>query len=126
MLGSFRGSGILCLQVLLRIYRSLIEPYISFGLAAWGQAAASHLNKIFLLQKRALRLMYFSDSRTHAIPLFVSSGILPLNMLYFKHTATLMHDILTIVLLPKSLNSWADLGGGGGGGEGAAPPPFFP
>ena len=49
------------------IYRSLIEPYISYGLAAWGQATASHLNKILLLQKRALRLMYFSDSRTHAI-----------------------------------------------------------
>ena len=44
-------------STLLRIYRSLIEPYISYGLAAWGQAAASHLNKIFLLQKRALRLM---------------------------------------------------------------------
>ena len=71
-------------STLLRIYCSLIEPYISYGLAAWGQAPASHVNKIFLLQKRALCLMYFSDSRTHAIPLFVSSGILPLNMLYFN------------------------------------------
>ena len=90
MLGSFRGSGIF-----------LIEPYISYGLAAWGQAAASHLNKIFLLQKRALRLMYFSDCRTHAIPLFVSSGILPRNMLYFKHIATLMHDIFNHCTPPK-------------------------
>ena len=41
-------------STLLRIYGSLIEPYISYGLAAWGQAAASNLNKILLLQKRAL------------------------------------------------------------------------
>ena len=37
--------------------------------------------------------MYFSDSRAHAIPLFVRSGVLPLNMLYFKYSAILMHDI---------------------------------
>ena len=65
------------------------------------QVAASHLNKILLLQKRALRLMYFSDSRTHANPLFVSSGLLPLNMLYFKHIATLMHDIFSHCAPPK-------------------------
>ena len=74
-------------------YRSLIEPYISYGLTAWGQAASSNLNKILILQKGALRLMYFSDSRAHAIPLFVRSGVLPLNMLYFKYSAILMHDI---------------------------------
>ena len=37
--------------------------------------------------------MYFSDRRAHAIPLFVRSAVLPLNMLYFKYSATLMHDI---------------------------------
>ena len=80
-------------STLLKIYRSLIEPYISYGLIAWGQAANSSLNKILILQKRALRLMCSSDWRVHAIPLFVRSGVLPLNMLYFKYSATLMHDI---------------------------------
>ena len=37
--------------------------------------------------------MYFSDRRIHAIPLFVRFGVLPLNMLYFKYSAILMHDI---------------------------------
>ena len=37
--------------------------------------------------------MYFSDSRAHASPLLVRSGVLPLNMLYFKYPAILMHDI---------------------------------
>ena len=81
----------MCLPV--TSYRSLIEPYISYGLTAWGQATNSNLNKILILQKRALRLMYFSDSRAHAIPLFVRSSVLPLNMLYFKYSAILMHDI---------------------------------
>ena len=37
--------------------------------------------------------MYFSDSRAHAIPLFFRSGVVPLNMLYFKYSAILMYDI---------------------------------
>ena len=80
-------------STLLKIYLSLMEPHISYGLTSWGQAANSSLNKILILQKRALRLMYFSDRRAHAIPLFVRSGVLPLNMLYFKYSAILMHDI---------------------------------
>ena len=80
-------------STLLKLFRSLIEPYISYGLTAWGQATNSKLNKILILQKRALRLMYFSDRRAHAIPLFVRSSVLPLNMLYFKYSAILMHDI---------------------------------
>ena len=78
---------------LLKIYCSLIEPYISYGLVAWGQAANAHLNKIVILQKRVLRLMYFSDYTSHSAPLFVCSGILPIKMLYFKLVASLLHDI---------------------------------
>ena len=40
--------------------------------------------------------MYFSDRRAHAIPMFVRSAVLPLNMLYFKYSATLLHDISNI------------------------------
>ena len=49
------------LCTLLNIYRSLIFPYLSYGLAAWGQAAKTHLQKLLVLQKRVLRLMYFSE-----------------------------------------------------------------
>ena len=60
---------------LFNIYRSLIEPYLSYGLIAWGQAANIHLNKILILQKRALCLMYFADRKAHIAPLFVHSRI---------------------------------------------------
>ena len=32
---------------------------MSNGLAAWGQATKTHLQKVLVLQKRALRLVYF-------------------------------------------------------------------
>ena len=68
-------------------------PYLTFGLSAWGQAAQLHLNKLLLLQKRAIRFMNFSKPRTHVVPLFISSKILPINMLYFETMSTLMYDI---------------------------------
>ena len=64
------------LCTLLNIYRSLIFSYMSYGLAAWGQAAKTHLQKLLVLQKRVLRLMYFSEPRAHAVPLFITSNIL--------------------------------------------------
>ena len=81
------------LATLLNIYRSLIEPYISYGLIACGQAANIHLNKVLILQKRALRLMYFADSKAHSAPLFVHSRILPVTMLHYHLISSMMHDI---------------------------------
>ena len=77
----------------------------SYGLTAWGQTVNSGLNKTLILQKRALRLTYFSERRTHAIPLFVRSGVLPLNMLYFHIRPSLCTISPITGLLLKFLTS---------------------
>ena len=59
-----------------------------------GQAPQIHLNQIPVLQKRALRLIYFSPYRSSAIPPFVSFGCLPISLLYFKAVSILIHDVL--------------------------------
>ena len=51
------------------------------------------LRKILILQKRFLRLIFFCNTRSHAIPWFVSSNILLIEMLCFETVSTLMHDI---------------------------------
>ena len=84
------------LNTLLSIYNSLISPYISYGLIAWGQASKSHLEKILILKKRAVRLINFlTFLRTYAIPYFAHSNILPITMPFFKLSSTLMLDITT-------------------------------
>ena len=60
------------------IYHSLTKPCISWGLIAWGQASNAHLTKVVMLQKRVLRLMYFSDYTSHSAPLLACSRILPI------------------------------------------------
>ena len=66
-------------HTLLNIYRSLIAPYLSCGLIAWGQACKSYLHKLLKLQKRAIRFIYFSDHNQRAISLFSDASILPLH-----------------------------------------------
>ena len=80
-------------HTLINIYRSLVAPYLSYGLIVWGQARKSHLDKLLKLQKRALRFIYFADRNQHAIPLFSDAGILPLQFSYYEVTANLMYDI---------------------------------
>ena len=80
-------------SVLLNIYNSLIHPYLSYGLVVWGQTSKTNLEKILILQKRALRLIHFSSNSEHAIPLFLRSNFLPIDMLYYKSVGVLMHDI---------------------------------
>ena len=63
--------------ILLNIYKSLIHHYLTYGLAAWGQACKTYLNRILIIQKRALRLLYFADWQAHAIPLFPEANVLP-------------------------------------------------
>ena len=71
----------------------MILPYLIYGLPTWGQAAKTHLPKILVLLKRVLRLMYFSEPRAQAVLLFISSKILPLQMLYAEKVSSLMFDV---------------------------------
>ena len=79
-------------STLLEIYRSLIEPYISYGLIAWEQAANLILNKILILQKRALRVnVLFWQESSYAIPRQVWYFASKYAVLWYS--AILMHDI---------------------------------
>ncbi len=75
------------------ISRSLISPYLTYGMCVWGQASKFLLKKLLILQKQVLRLKYFTPRNEHAIPLFIKSTILPVTMICFQTIANLMHDI---------------------------------
>ena len=78
---------------LLKIYYSLIFPYIHYSIVTWGQAAETQMSKILLLQKRVLRFINGMKYRAHTIPLFIPANILPVIMMYLKSVAAQMHDL---------------------------------
>ena len=51
-------------HLLLNLYHALIAPYLNYGICAWGNCPQTYLNKILVLQKRALRLIYFLNPET--------------------------------------------------------------
>ena len=57
---------------------------MSYGLAAWGYAAKTHLQKLLVLQTCVLRLVYFSGPGAHAVTLFITSNISPINTHYVE------------------------------------------
>ena len=61
--------------ILLNIFKSLIHSYLTYGLAAWCQACKTYLNKILILQKRDLRLLYFTDWHVHPNPIFLETKV---------------------------------------------------
>ena len=88
-------------HTLLDIYRSLISPYLTYGVVAWGNAAKVHIQKLLVLQKRALRLVNFKSFQDHAIPLFLSTYTLHVTMIYAKESAYMLNDILKGMRLHK-------------------------
>ena len=75
------------LCTLLNIYRSLIFPYMSNGLAAWGQATKTHLQKVLVLPKHVLLSSSFFF-------FFLSpEDTSPINMLYVETVSSLIYDV---------------------------------
>jgi hypothetical protein len=64
-----------CLS-LLTCYYSLFHSILSYGIIFWGQATGS--NKVFVLQKRAFRIMTGQSNRTSCRSFFKQLNILPL------------------------------------------------
>jgi len=52
-----------------KLYFSLINPHIVYGILARGNAKHDIINKTYLLQKRALRAIHNKDTIVIAIPL---------------------------------------------------------
>ena len=61
------------------LYLSLVHNHLRYGLTFWGAANKSELNKIFILQKKMIRIIHRADYLAHTDPLFQRSFILKLN-----------------------------------------------
>ena len=64
-------------KTILVLYYTLIYPYITYcNSAAWSSTYVSNLNRIYYLQKWAVRAVTNSDYRAHTAPLFSKLKIL--------------------------------------------------
>ena len=62
-------------NVLNTVYYALFHSDMSYASQIWGQKRGSITNRIFILQKSAVRIMSFAFCRTHSDPLFQKLNI---------------------------------------------------
>ena len=80
-----RSIGVLCklksflpLKILLCIYNAIILPHLNYCNEIWGNTYKTHISKLFVLQKRAVRVITNNGINTPSLPLFIKLKILPI------------------------------------------------
>ena len=78
------------------LYSSLILPYLNYGVLAWGNTYQTCLDKLFLLQKKALRIVFNLHIRAHTDALFLEHKILKLKIcIHFNLASSCLSIIIT-------------------------------
>ena len=90
------------LTVLKNIYYSLIYSHIVYAIEVWGSTFKTELNKILVLQKRALRLMTYNDTYPSTPGPLVSSDPLFSKMKFLKVDDIYQYQVCKFIF--KSIN----------------------
>ena len=67
------------IETLKLLYLGIFYPFLSYGVQVWGLTYPTLLNPVFILQKKAVKAMTFSDIMTPSLPLFNNSQLLRLS-----------------------------------------------
>ena len=72
-----RGIGILIKamaflnkETLVTLYYSFVYPYLIYCNHVWGSSCSKNIKRLFMLQKKAIRIMCNANPRCHSAPLF--------------------------------------------------------
>ena len=77
------------------LYYSFIYPYLVYCKHVWGNASLCYLNKLSVLQKKAIRIIAGVRPRTSTHPLFQELKVLNLHQLNVYLIARLMYKVHT-------------------------------
>ena len=79
-------------HVLLTLYNSLVLPYLNYSVVTWG--GSSSCDRLFILQKRAIRLISGASFREHTLPLFANLKLLQFSNLYYLNVGKFMYKFM--------------------------------
>ena len=84
---------------LLSIYNSLILPYIGYCIHIWGNAYQTHLQKLYVLQNKIVRIIAGVPRRTSSDHSYCELNILKLKKLYLYAVCLCMYKYENDMLL---------------------------
>ena len=107
-------------KTLTSIYYSLFHLNIVYDSPVWSFRSQINMKKIFVLQKKFMRLLSFSDYREHTSPIFKSLKVLKLQdiikfsilkLIYFYFNDQLPLQVKNIFIKNESVNLYKTRGG---------------
>ena len=87
-------------KALIGLYHSYIYPYFIYCIESWGNASNCHLDPLFIIQKRILRILTFSSYDVPSDSLFKHTNILPLYKLVHYRIGIMMYKYANYLLPP--------------------------
>ena len=97
----FKLKNVFPLDVLNRLYYSLIYPHLIYCILAWGSAKPTFLYPLIMLQKRIARLLTDSAYYAHSDPLFNELKMLKIKDLFIYHCQIFMHKTINLEKYPN-------------------------
>jgi hypothetical protein len=76
------------------LYNAIFKSHLEYCIEVWGGAIETEINKLFTLQKKAIRALTHSHYNAHTDPIFGSLKQLKLKDIYGLNCAKLSHDII--------------------------------
>ena len=86
----YRARPLLSQQSLIKLYYAFIYPYLNYCVDVWGHCSQGVFRSLFVMQKKAIRIISNSKRLDHTEPIFKSLKILPLLSIYILSILTFM------------------------------------
>ena len=81
-------------HILLTLYNSLFVPHLNYGSLVWG----ANLNRLCLIQKKAIRIITHSNYLSHTEPLFKELNLLKIEDLFSLNILKFLYKLAQEVL----------------------------
>ena len=72
--------------ILRKLYYTMVQPYLTYGIIMWGSTYQSYLKRTVILQKKAIRY-HKADYNAHTKPLFYARNVLNIHYTYLLEVA---------------------------------------
>ena len=92
----FKLNKFLPPNILKLIYTALIHPYLTYGIEAWYGTFKNNTNKIFVLQKKAVRAINNLEYNSHTNDYFKLDNMLKLDEQYKMQTSLYIYKLLNL------------------------------
>ena len=101
----YKLQPFLPLKIMKNVYYSLIYSHLVYGIEVWGSACKTELNKLLVLQKRAMRLLTYNDQYpvipVPSNPIFIKVELLKVKEIFKYYISKFIFKFLQI-----NFHSW--------------------